>query len=59
MELEEDVFALRDGLNEKDKILWKDSINKVDEKGRDLSLKSRTIMRTFVLVSWGREWRPG
>lgn len=47
MELEEDVFALRDGINDKDKILWKDSTDKVDEKGRDC-LKSRTIMRTFV-----------
>lgn len=35
MKLEEAVFALKDGVNDKDKILWKDSIEKVDEKGRD------------------------
>lgn len=52
--LEDDVFALRDGVNDKDKILWKDSIENVDR----LSLKSGTIMRPFVLVSWGRGWWP-
>ena len=35
MKLEDDVFALRDGVNDKNKILWKDNIENVDQKGRE------------------------
>lgn len=34
MKLEKDEFALREEVN-KGKILWRDNIEKVDEKGRD------------------------
>lgn len=35
MKLEKDEFALRDEVNDQKRNLWKDSIEKVDEKGRD------------------------